>query len=223
LDFSHSGTKLSRWPTAACASAQITDLEFTITKQSPLVLDTVELSRNPGTMREFAAVVPAPADLGIEGVIGIPEGANLTVGVRLESVMEGVLITGAARGVALGECSRCLDPITRDVTVQIQELFVYPERAKAARDAGDEDLEDDEDVALLIEDKADIEPAIRDSVVTALPFRPLCRPDCPGLCPQCGARLADDPDHHHDVVDPRWSALQSLFEQTNTTDETKES
>jgi uncharacterized protein len=174
-------------------------------------------------MREFAQVVPAPADLGIEGVIGIPEGSNLTVGVRMESVMEGILVTGAARGTAEGECSRCLDPIHKDVTVHISELFVYPERAKAARDAGDEDLEDDEDVTILVDDQVDLEPAIRDSVVTALPFRPLCRPDCPGLCPQCGARLADDPDHHHDVVDPRWSALQTMLEQTSVTNEMKES
>jgi uncharacterized protein len=47
-------------------------------------------------------------------------------------------------------------------------------------------------------------------VVPALPFQPVCRDDCPGLCSECGARLADDPDHHHDVVDPRWSALQGL-------------
>jgi uncharacterized protein len=49
-------------------------------------------------------------------------------------------------------------------------------------------------------------------VVTALPVAPLCEPDCPGLCDQCGARLADDPDHTHEVIDPRWSALQGLTE-----------
>jgi uncharacterized protein len=53
---------------------------------------------------------------------------------------------------------------------------------------------------------------LRDVVVPALPFQPVCRDDCPGLCSQCGARLADDPEHEHDVVDPRWAALQGLLE-----------
>ena len=50
-----------------------------------------------------------------------------------------------------------------------------------------------------------------DSVVLALPFQPLCKEDCPGLCPECGARLAEDPDHAHDAaIDPRWAALADL-------------
>jgi uncharacterized protein len=49
--------------------------------------------------------------------------------------------------------------------------------------------------------------------VLALPFQPLCTEDCPGLCPECGARLADDPDHGHDEpVDPRWATLAALTE-----------
>lgn len=188
-------------------------------KRSPLVLDTHELSRRPGTMREVSRVVQAPADLGTT-VIGIPEGSDLVLGLRLEAVMEGVLVTGAVRGTAQGECSRCLDPLSRVVTVHVQELFVYPERADAAVDAGDDEADEE---ALLEDDLADLEPAVRDSVVTALPFQPLCREDCPGLCSECGARLADDPDHHHDVVDPRWAALQTMLEESSVSDETKES
>ena len=60
-------------------------------------------------------------------------------------------------------------------------------------------------------DLLDLEPVLRDAVVLALPFQPLCRPDCLGLCPECGARLADDPDHTHDApIDPRWAQLQQL-------------
>nr|WP_216648469.1 DUF177 domain-containing protein [Isoptericola chiayiensis] len=170
-------------------------------------------------MREVARVVAAPADLGT-AVIGVPEGADLTLGLRLEAVLEGVLVSGVVRGTAVGECVRCLDPVSDEVTVRVQELFVYPERAEAAEDAGDEDAEDE---ALLTDDLADIEPAVRDSLVTALPFQPLCRPDCPGLCSECGARLEDDPEHHHDVVDPRWAALQTMLEESSVSDETKES
>ena len=60
-------------------------------------------------------------------------------------------------------------------------------------------------------DLIDLEPVLRDAVVLALPLRPLCRDDCPGLCAECGARLADDPDHGHETVDPRWAALQGLM------------
>jgi uncharacterized protein len=183
------------------------------------VLDTHELSRRPGTMLEISRVVEAPADLGTT-VIGIPEGTKLVLGLRLESVMEGVLVSGAVRGTAAGECVRCLDPLTREVTVHVQELFTYPERVHAAESAGDDDVDQE---AVLEDDQADIEPAVRDSVVTALPFQPLCREDCPGLCAECGARLADDPGHHHDVVDPRWAALQTMLEESSVSDETKES
>jgi uncharacterized protein len=199
----------------------LTRLESAIStdQRSPLVLDTHELSRRPGNMREVARVVKAPADLGTT-VIGIPEGSNLTLGLRLEAVMEGVLVSGVVRGTAVGECVRCLDPVEAEVTVRLQELFAYPERVHAAEDAGDDDAEGE---SVLDGDLADIEPAVRDSVVTALPFQPLCRPDCPGLCSECGARLADDPGHHHDVVDPRWSALQTMLEESSVSDETKES
>ncbi|GAB4083510.1 DUF177 domain-containing protein [Myceligenerans cantabricum] len=184
------------------------------------MLDTHELSRRPGTMRTHSATVQAPAAIGTP-VIGIPEGADLEIDLRLEAVMEGVLVSGPVRGEAVGECVRCLDEIRVPVDVPIQELFAYPERAEAEAAAGDEEVEDEE--SLLDRDLADIEPALRDSVVTALPFQPLCRPDCPGLCSECGARLADDPGHHHDQVDPRWSALQSMLESTSVSDETKES
>jgi uncharacterized protein len=161
--------------------------------------------------------VPAPVDLGT-AVIGVPRGDDLELSIRLEAVMEGVLVTGEVRGRAVGECVRCLDEAVDDVDVTFQELYVYPERAQAATESGD----DGEDLRELEGDLVDIEPALRDAVVSALPFQPLCQPDCPGLCSECGARLADDPDHHHDVVDPRWSALNSMFEPSGP-DETKES
>lgn len=190
-------------------------------KTSPLVLDTHELGRRPGSMREVRRTVAAPADLGT-AVIGIPEGSELELDLRLEAVMEGVLVSGQVTGRAVGECVRCLDQVTEPVAVELTELFAYPERTQAAHDAGDE-LEDAEDVYELDGDLADIEPALRDSVVTALPFSPVCRPDCPGLCSECGARLADDPGHTHDLAGPRWSALESMFDTSNVSDETKES
>jgi uncharacterized protein len=61
------------------------------------------------------------------------------------------------------------------------------------------------------DDLVDLEPVIRDALVLELPFQPLCSDDCPGLCPECGASLKEDPDHHHDAsIDPRWAGLASL-------------
>nr|WP_286219490.1 YceD family protein [Paraoerskovia sediminicola] len=169
-------------------------------------------------MRRLERTVDAPAELGT-AVIGVPEGAPVALDLRLEAVMEGVLVSGTATTTAVGECGRCLDPLTRDVVAEIQELFAYPERAEAAEESGD----DDEELYELEGDLADLEPALRDAVVIGLPFQPLCSPDCLGLCSLCGARMADDPEHSHDVVDPRWSALESMFDSTNVSDETKES
>lgn len=122
---------------------------------------------------------------------------------RLESVMEGVLVTGAVRGRSSGECIRCLADVEQDVEVWLTELYAYPGKRP------DEDVDED-DLHELEGDMINLEPVVRDAVVPALPFQPVCRDDCPGLCSQCGARLADVPGHQHEVVDPRWAALQGL-------------
>ncbi len=183
--------------------------------RSPFVLDTHELGRRPGSMRVAHRTVGAPEGLGTD-VIGIPTASDLELDLRLEAVMEGVLVSGNVRGRAVGECARCLDEVVVEVDVPVQELYVYPERAAVAVEDGD----DEEDVRELDGDLVDLEPALRDVVVTALPFQPLCRPDCPGLCSLCGAHLADDPDHSHETLDPRWAALGGL---QSTQHETKES
>jgi uncharacterized protein len=174
--------------------------------RAPLVLDTRELGRSPGSQREVTLKVQAPADLGIE-VLSVPEGSPVEFDLRLEAVMEGVLVTGTARAVVEGECTRCLEPIHDEIEVTFQELFVYDDTRHGVRDDSDED----DETSRLEDDLLDLEPLLRDAVVLALPFQPLCQPDCPGLCPECGARLADDPDHAHDAaVDPRWAALAEL-------------
>jgi uncharacterized protein len=163
------------------------------------VIDTHELSRRAGSQREVSFTAPAPADLGID-VIGVPEGDPIQFDLRLESVVEGVLVTGTAGGRLVGECARCLFDIEDEFLADVQELYVYPES----------DAEPDE-ASRMEGDLIDLEPALRDQVVLALPFQPLCTDDCPGLCPECGVRLVEDPGHkHEDRIDPRWSALTDL-------------
>ncbi|MFK5634751.1 YceD family protein [Ornithinimicrobium sp. LYQ103] len=180
------------------------------------VVDTRELVRRPGSMKELAWSVAAPELIGTD-VIGIQVGQQVDMEVRLESVVEGVLATGTARATASGVCVRCLEDLEEDLEVSFQELFAYPERAahhhKVAGPParkGTETPTDEEEQYVIDGDLLDLEEVVRDAVVTALPYQPVCRDDCPGLCSLCGARLADDPDHHHDVIDPRWSALAGM-------------
>ena len=171
--------------------------------RSPTVLDTRELGRRPGSMRTVRRTAPAPEDLGTE-VIGVPAGSDLELDLRLESVLEGVLVSGEVRGTATGECVRCLGEVSLPVVAPMTELYAYPGRKPEEID------DEDDDVRELEDDLIDLEPALRDAVVLALPFQPVCRDDCPGLCAECGARLADDPEHRHETADPRWAALESL-------------
>jgi uncharacterized protein len=204
--------------------------------RAPLVVDTHELGRRPGSMQRMHFVVPAPADLGID-VVGVPEGSPVELDLRLEAVMEGVLVSGTATAHIAGECVRCLDPMSDEVVLELQELFAYgadPRRgAKGKRGPavpkpathrvelvggtsyeveieGDPADEEDADVPELDGDLFDLEPTLRDALVLDLPFQPLCGPDCAGLCQECGARLADDPGHSHEQLDPRWAALTDL-------------
>jgi uncharacterized protein len=165
-------------------------------RRSGLVLDTHDLTRRAGELRTVQTTVAAPSELGIE-VIRVPEGSPVELDLRLEAVVEGVLVTGTAVAQLEGECVRCLTDISDEVEVDVQELFTYP-----GIDASDEET------SHLDGELIDLEPVLRDAIVLELPFQPVCRPDCRGLCPECGLDLNTVAEHdHHDAVDPRWSKL----------------
>ena len=172
----------------------------TLDPRGVLVFDTRALGRQAGAAREETRTIPAPDSLRVE-LAGVPTRAEVDLSVRLEAVSEGVLATGTATAPVVGECARCLEPLTSSVEASFQELYHY-EPGPA---------EDDEDDLLLAGDLLDLEPVLRDAVVLALPLSPLCTDDCPGLCAQCGVRLADAPGHRHDdAVLPQWEALRQL-------------
>lgn len=175
--------------------------------RSPLVLDTRELGRRAGSMKELQFAVDAPSELGF-ALVTVPEGSEVELDVRLEAVMDGVLVTGTALVTVSGECSRCLEPLKFDREVDIQELYEYPDTDSRGRVIDSQD--EDEELPKLDGDLLDLEPTLRDAVVLALPLVPLCQPDCLGLCVECGTNFNDDPDHKHEVVDVRWAALADL-------------
>lgn len=166
------------------------------------MLDTRELGRRPGSMLRLRRTVPTGDDLGLD-LARVPAGGEVELALRLESVLEGVLVTGAAEVDWQGECARCLDPVRGRIAVEFRELYAYP-------DSATEGTTDDDETGRLDGDLLDVGPALRDAVVLALPLQPRCAPDCPGLCPRCGAPLAGDPGHDHADVDPRWAALAGL-------------
>jgi uncharacterized protein len=171
--------------------------------RAPLVLDTRDLPRSPGSMRGVRRVAPAPKALGLE-LIGVPTGADLSLDLTMQSVTEGVYVSGHVSAALTGECGRCLRPIDDTVDVDIAELYAY------ADSTTDETAEEDE-VGRIEGDLIDLEPVVRDAVVLALPVNPVCDEDCRGLCPDCGVPWDDLPaDHGHTVADPRWAALSKL-------------
>lgn len=164
--------------------------------RSGLVLNTHDLGRGAGSMTTVDTVVDAPEGLGTD-VIGVPPASPIRLDLRLEAVVEGVLVTGTAEVDVVGECGRCLERIEDELVIDIQELYVHP----------GSDF-DEEEASRMEGELIDLEPLVRDEVVLELPQQPLCREDCEGLCPTCGANLNDDPGHGHgDAIDPRWGDL----------------
>ena len=160
---------------------------------SPLTIDIARLGRRPGSMITHVETVPSPERIGLD-LMAIAPGAPIELDLQLQSVSEGVLVTGSVSAPTTGECSRCLNPLSGHVTVDLTELFAYPDSTTEATTEEDE-------------------------VGLTLPFSPLCTPDCPGLCPDCGVRLLDaEPDHHHDKIDPRWAKLSALLPETSDAD-----
>ena len=177
--------------------------------RSPLVINISRLGRRPGSMltvRDGAQPVAhrtgpdrcrggRAAEAGSADRIGVGGSAGQRNGFRADS----------------GECVRCLTPITGEVEIDLTELFAYPNSAT------DETTESDEIARVGSSgrpDTVDLEQPIIDAIGLALPFSPLCGPDCAGLCPNCGVPLATaGPGHRHEQIDPRWAKLSGILEQ----------
>jgi uncharacterized protein len=178
--------------------------------RSPLVINISRLGRRPGSMMTLHETVPSPSRIGLD-LIAIDKSAPLELDLRIESVSEGVLVTGTVSAPTSGECARCLTPITGDVEIDLTELFAYPDSTT------DETTDADEIGRVGSSGRAqtvDLQQPIIDAIGLALPFSPLCGPDCAGLCPECGVPLATaEPGHHHEQIDPRWAKLAGMLDQ----------
>lgn len=182
--------------------------------EGAFLLNTHELPRRAGEMKEYQLDIDAPFRVGVP-LIAVPEGDLIELDVRCESVTEGILVTADIYAVAIGECIRCLDPVEQVVDRKIQELYRYEptdDRGKKSRKK-DEEIDDlDEDEVLFVEgEQVNLEVPILDAIILSLPVNPLCDEECLGLCPDCGEKWESLPeDHGHGVVDPRWAGLSGL-------------
>ena len=151
--------------------------------------------RHPGSSRPVTAGV---ALAGLGGVAAeIPSTSPVDVDLVLERVPEGIVVRGTLSGAWTAACSRCLEPVSGDVAVHVDELF-EPSPLEG-------------ETYLLEEDVIDLEPMVRDALLLELPLAPLCRADCAGLCPNCGANHnVERCDCETFEPDPRWAALRSI-------------
>lgn len=182
-------------------------------KANPFILNTHDLPRRAGEMKEYQLDIPAHARIGIP-LIAVPEGDLVELDIRLESVAQGVLASAEIYAVAHGECIRCLDPVEVVIDRKIQELYRYEptneKGRKKRRDDEDVDLEGEEELQ-MDGDLMDLEIPVIDAIILTLPVNPLCSDECLGLCPDCGEKWEKLPEGHaHEVVDARWSGLGAV-------------
>ncbi|MBI4261014.1 MAG: DUF177 domain-containing protein [Actinobacteria bacterium] len=163
-------------------------------------IDVRDLLGHPGASREVG-VDEAVEDLRTE-LAEVPADRPLRGSLLLESVVEGILVSGPITGHLATRCARCLTEIgERPFTLEVRELYVVG--------AGP----DDDEYAMDPAGSLDPEQMVRDAVLLSMPFSPLCRPDCLGLCERCGGdRNLGECTCSPQSADPRWAALDVLLE-----------
>lgn len=168
---------------------------MTATSPEALVVRVGSLLRRPGDQREEVLDV-CLEDLVVLGS-RVPDDAPIHLELHLESLNDGVVVSGPVSFTWSGQCRRCLAPLTGTLSPTVQEIFVRdPVEGETRPLAGDE---------------LDLEPVVRDAVLLDLPMAPLCRPDCAGLCPECGADANLEPcSCSAPETDPRWAVLDAL-------------
>lgn len=162
--------------------------------QSVLLVNAAELQRVPGTRKHVAAIVAAgDIDASAPEIVG-----DIEVAVDLESTIDDVGLSGTIRVPWSGHCRRCLKPLAETIAIDVEERYA------------DEPGPDD-DAFPIERGQIDLRPMVREEVLLAVGEAPLCRDDCPGLCPLCGKDVSVEPcDCDATLVDDRWTVLDQL-------------
>lgn len=166
------------------------------------VLTVTDLLHRPGASRRVDLDVDTPAGLTL-ALVDVRDPLHLA-GV-IESVVDGLLVRGSVRATVRMSCARCLADIEDELHADVVELFADP---SAPRDADDDEVEGGYEIH---EGTIDLDTLLRDALVPATPYQPLCRDECQGLCPTCGVdRNAVACGCKDEVHDSRWAALEGL-------------
>jgi uncharacterized protein len=162
---------------------------------NPFRIPVADLLKRHGAARPERVSAPL-ADLHGPGA-EVPTDRPVELDLTLERVSEGIVVRGTVEAHWQAACSRCLAPVEGEVSVHVDELFENHPLAG--------------ETYLLDHDVIDLEPLVRDALLLELPTAPVCREDCAGLCPECGAdRNVASCDCRTEELDPRWAALRSL-------------
>ncbi len=179
-----------------------------------LVLSLRDQSIEPGSQQEAEVRWTVPDGWDTEVLTLVP-GSEIPLQLVVTTTDDGVAVDFSGTATLVGECVRCLDPITVEQQFAASEVFVYEDSRSPRRQQSDktESEGDEMDKALLIErDTIDLEPALRDAILSEAPLRPVCDKDCLGICVHCGALLREvEPGHKHEFLDPRFAALEGFF------------
>ena len=171
------------------------------------------LPRRPGNMWDADLEFVAPPELEV-GMAKVVPASKMPAQIRIESVLDGVLVNLDFDFEVEAECARCLEPVMWTDHSRVTELFLYEETDSRGRVVQACDDASEELTLFYVQDDAvDLLDSVRDAIVLDLPLSPLCRPDCLGICPQCGDKLEGAP-HDHATTDHRWAALEGLLELT---------
>jgi uncharacterized protein len=174
-------------------------------KPNPFLVNVAALRPTPGG-RHHVARRGRIDGLAITSS-SVPDDADVEVDADIEVVPGGVVVTGTVATLWTGECRRCLNQVTGPLHAEVREVF---ERAPRVRPEHLDDT-DEAETYPLTGDTLDLAPMARDAVLLELPLAPLCREDCVGLCPTCGADRNEQPcDCDERPANPAWAALDSL-------------
>jgi uncharacterized protein len=169
------------------------------------------LHEPPGTTRDVR-LRDHYVSLGPDVELAGPLDADL----RLQRTNRGILVRGEVRAPLRRTCARCTDAYVEEVRQSIEEEFLpsldHETGAHVQRDPG----EDPGTLRIDEHHEIELDGIFHDELSLTEPMHPLCRPDCAGLCTECGQRL-DQGEHAHagEEIDPRLAALASLLNDRN--------
>lgn len=186
--------------------ANVCIMTFACEEGGTVRIDVSEVRKRPDVrIRRQFTVEPAELD-GTDGVVTV---SPLAAEAEVLSTGEGVLVRVRAEGQVTLQCSRCLEEFAAPVALAAEQEF--RDRAPMARD--DEDDQDDS-LPFPADGQIDVSDIVRQVFLLALPMKPLCRPDCRGLCPVCGKNLNEgDCACQAEAVDSRFEKLRDLLEE----------